>query len=151
MCCYLPVSVAVALQLKGWKNIHLIQIGSSCKRSVDDAEESNAEESWKTLLRAAEIRNHQEILELSKSLSEGEVPFIHYHRKCRSIFTMKKLLDKLSQQSSNSQTQQEKVARRVSIQGSYIRAHLYFLWKAKIFQGYKESWAFSTMPRYACR
>ena len=76
--------------LSAEKNIHLIQIGSSSKRSVDDAEELNAavkrfckkkciihctddssdlvnpkdEESWKTLLRAAEIRNHQEILEL---------------------------------------------------------------------------------------
>ena len=140
MCCYLPVSVAVALQLKGWKNIHLIQIGSSCKRSVDDAEESNAEESWKTLLRAAEIRNHQEILELSKSLSEGEVPFIYYHRKCRSIFTMKKLLDKLSQQSSNSQTQPEKVARRASIRGSSNISTTYericiFCEKPKYFKG----------------
>ena len=125
------------------KNVHLIQIGSSSKRSVDDDEESSAvkrfskkkciihctndssnlvnpkdEESWKTLLRAAQIQNHQEIVELSKSLSEGEVPLIYYHRKCRSIFTMKKLLDKLSQQSSNSQTQPEQVARRVSIRGS---------------------------------
>ena len=99
------------------KNIHLIQIGSSSKRSVDDAEESNAvkrfckkkwiihctddssdlvnpkdAESWKT-----QIRNYQEIVELSKSLSKGEVPLIYYHRKCRSIFTMKNLLDKLSQ------------------------------------------------------
>ena len=72
------------------KNIHLIQIGSSSKRSVDDAEELNAVkrfckkkciihctddssdlvnpkdgESWKTLLQAAQIRNHQEIVELS--------------------------------------------------------------------------------------
>ena len=129
--------------LSAEKNIHLIQIGSSSKRSVDDAAESNEvkrfckkkciiyctddssdlvnpkdEESWKTLLRAAEIRNHQEIVELSKSLSDGEVPLIDYHRKCRRIFTMKKLLDKLSQQSSNSQTQPEQVSRRVSIRGS---------------------------------
>ncbi|CAH3143072.1 unnamed protein product [Porites evermanni] len=152
--------------LSAEKNIHLIQIGSSSKRSVDDAEESNAavkrfckkkciihctddssdlvnpkdEESWKTLLRAAEIRNHQEILELSKSLSEGEVPFIYYHRKCRSIFTMKKLLDKLSQQSSNSQTQPEKVARRVSIRGSSNISTTYericiFCEKPKYFKG----------------
>ena len=69
------------------------------------------------MLRAAQIRNHQEIVELSKSLSEGEVPLIYYHRKCRSIFTMKNLLDKLPQQSSNIQTQPEQVARRVSIRG----------------------------------
>ena len=53
------------------------------------------DDSWKTLLRAGEIRKHEEILEISKSLSEGEVPRIYYHRKCRSIFTMKKLLDKI--------------------------------------------------------
>ena len=53
------------------------------------------DDSWKTLLRAGEIRTHDEILEISKSLSEGEVPRIYYHRKCRSIFTMKKLLDKI--------------------------------------------------------
>ena len=84
------------------------------------------------MLRAAEIRNHQEILELSKSLSEGEVPLIYYHRKCRSIFTMKKLLDKLSQQSSDSQTQKEQVTRRVSIRGSsnistHTRAFVFFV------------------------
>ena len=69
------------------------------------------------MLRAAQIRNHQEIVELSKSLSEGEVPLIYYHRKCRSLFGMEKLLDKLSQQSFDSQTQPEQVARRVSIRG----------------------------------
>ena len=87
--------------------------GSSYKRSVDDAEESNAvkrfckkkwiihctddssdlvnpkdEESWKTSLRAAQIRNHQEIVQLSKSLRDGEVSLIYYHRKCRNIFTI---------------------------------------------------------------
>ena len=96
-------------------------MGPHLRRSVDDAEESNAvkrfckkkwiiqstddssdlvnpndEESWKTLLRVAQIRNHQEIVQLSKSLRDGEVSLIYYHRKCRSIFTMKNVLDKLS-------------------------------------------------------
>ena len=50
------------------------------------------------------------------------------------IFTMKKLLDKLSQQSSNSQTQPGQVARRVSIRGSgssnipqHISAFVFFV------------------------
>ena len=102
------------------KNSHLTTIGVSSKRSNDDDEESNVkqfckeknciihcnndstnlvspkdDDSWKTLLRAGEIRKHEEILEISKSLGEGEVPRIYYHRKCRSIFTMKKLLDKI--------------------------------------------------------
>ena len=46
-------------------------------------------ESWITLLRAAEIRNYDPILGMSKGLPEGEIPAVRYHRKCRSIFTMK--------------------------------------------------------------
>ena len=84
------------------KNSHLIKIGVSSKRSNGDAEESNVkrfckeknciihytddrtylvsskdDDSWKTLLRAAENRKHQEILKISKSLSEGEAPRIY--------------------------------------------------------------------------
>ena len=135
---------------------------SSQRRSVDDAEESNAvkrfckkkwiihctddssglvnpkdEESWKTLLHAAQIRNHQEIVELSKSLRDGEVSLIYYHRKCRSIFTMKNVLDKLSQQSSNSQAHQEQVARRVPIRGS-----------SNISKTYKRICIFCEKPKY---
>ena len=92
------------------------------------------------MLRAAQIRNHQEIVQLSKSLRDGEVSLIYYHRKCRSIFTMKNVLDKLSQQSSNSQTHQEQVARRVSIRGSSNISTTYericiFCEKPKYFKG----------------
>ncbi|KAK9539538.1 hypothetical protein VZT92_004638 [Zoarces viviparus] len=52
-------------------------------------------DSWKTLLRAAEIRKHAPILNMAKDLPEGEIPPVQYHRKCRSIFTMKKLLDSI--------------------------------------------------------
>ena len=89
-----------------------------CTDDSTDLASLKGDDSSKTLLRAAEIRKHQEILEISKSLSEGEVPHIYYHRKCRSILTMKKLLDKLSEQPSNSQTHQEQVVRRLSIRGS---------------------------------
>lgn len=51
--------------------------------------------SWKTLLRAAEIRKHISILDLAKNLTEGEIPTVQYHRKCRIMFTMKKSLDLL--------------------------------------------------------
>ena len=51
--------------------------------------------SWNTLLRAAEIRQHDPVLEAAKGLEEGEIPHIHYHRKCRSLFTMKKALDSI--------------------------------------------------------
>ena len=36
-------------------------------------------ESWKTLLNAATIRNHEPILEVAKTL-EGELPKVTYHR-----------------------------------------------------------------------
>ncbi|CAH3160564.1 unnamed protein product, partial [Porites evermanni] len=54
-------------------------------------------ESWKTLLNTAVIRNHEGILSIAKALKEGEIPRISYHRKCRSIFTLKRDLKKLSQ------------------------------------------------------
>ena len=50
-------------------------------------------DSWKTLVRAAEIRNHADLMGLARTTPEGEVPRVWYHRKCRSIFTLKKLLD----------------------------------------------------------
>ena len=50
-------------------------------------------QSWKSLLNAAEIRQYKPILDLVETLKEKEIPDIRYHRKCRSIFTMKKDLD----------------------------------------------------------
>jgi hypothetical protein len=32
-------------------------------------------------------------LELAEDTPEGEIPALNYHRKCRSIFTMKKAID----------------------------------------------------------
>ena len=47
-------------------------------------------DSWKTLLRAAEIRHHQPIFDIEDT-PEGEILALNYHRKCCSIFTMKAL------------------------------------------------------------
>lgn len=49
--------------------------------------------SWKTLLRAAEIRQHAPILQLAKGLPDDAIPAVAYHRKCRCIFTMKRDLE----------------------------------------------------------
>lgn len=46
-------------------------------------------DSWVTLLEAAEVRNHTPILEIAKNAKENEVPLVFYHRKCRSMFSMK--------------------------------------------------------------
>ena len=48
-------------------------------------------------LNAATIRNHEQILHIAKPQEEGELPKATYHRQCRSIFTLERNLDKLSQ------------------------------------------------------
>ena len=50
-------------------------------------------QSWKTLVRAAEIRQYAPILDLAKTMVGEELPTITYQRKCRSNFTMKRDLD----------------------------------------------------------
>eukprot|EP00745_Piridium_sociabile_P027749 TRINITY_DN44663_c0_g1_i3.p1 TRINITY_DN44663_c0_g1~~TRINITY_DN44663_c0_g1_i3.p1 ORF type:complete len:1606 (-),score=395.32 TRINITY_DN44663_c0_g1_i3:590-5317(-) len=76
-------------------------------------------DSWKTVLNAAEIRKHGPILEIAKGLHEDEIPQIQYHRKCRSIFTMKKLLQKLqaSKEKDVEATDNEEATKRPSRQG----------------------------------
>ncbi|KAG0712349.1 hypothetical protein GWK47_018680 [Chionoecetes opilio] len=49
-------------------------------------------DSWNTLLRAAEIRQHDPVLEAAKGLEEGGIPHIHYHqghyhKSCYKLFT----------------------------------------------------------------
>ena len=83
-----------------------------CTDNRTDLDTLKDEESWKTLLKAAEIRQHQALLELAKSLSEGEIPTVYYHRKCRSVFTMKKLLDKISHKTASDHDNQELTAAR---------------------------------------
>ena len=48
-------------------------------------------------LNAATIRNHEQIIDIAKPQEEGELPKATYHRQCRSIFTLERNLDKLSQ------------------------------------------------------
>lgn len=63
-----------------------------CSDDTDNLITPKSVDSWNTLLRAAQIRQHDPILELAKDTPEGEIPALNYHRKCRSIFTMKKAL-----------------------------------------------------------
>ena len=53
--------------------------------------------SWLTLFEAAKIRSFQPILNLAKTVNEGEIPSIAYHRDCRSRLTFKRDLDSLEQ------------------------------------------------------
>lgn len=61
-----------------------------------------AYESWQTLLEAAKIRCHAPIIDVAKQLGTNEFPKIYYHRKCRSIFTMKRDLETLKRKANES-------------------------------------------------
>ena len=52
------------------------------------------QESWKTLLNAAKIRKFKTVIELGKNLGESDIPAVKYHRKCRSLFTLKRDMQK---------------------------------------------------------
>ena len=61
--------------------------------------------SWQTVLHAADIQNHASVQNLAFGLAEGEIPCLHYHRKCCSLFTKKRDLNTiLSRQQTASQT-----------------------------------------------
>ena len=92
-------------------------------------------QSWKSLLNAAEIRQYKPILDLVETLKEKEIPDIRYHRKCRSIFTMKKDLDRICKAEGTtcnpeSLTSQERRSSRVPPTRSttylLINVHVFF-------------------------
>ena len=58
-------------------------------------------ESWQMLHEAAKIRIYTPIMELDKQLGDKEIPRIHYHRKCRSVFTMKRDLETMMKRKAN--------------------------------------------------
>ena len=66
-----------------------------CTDASDDLVSIPPMESWKTLLNAATIRHHQAVLDIASNLPDGVVSNIKYHRKCRSTFTMKKLVESI--------------------------------------------------------
>lgn len=53
-------------------------------------------DSRKVLLKEAEIREFKPILDVAKMLSEDTLPTMSYHKKCCSLFTMQKDLDKIT-------------------------------------------------------
>ena len=71
---------------------------------IDHLVSPQSYDSWLTLLEAAKVRDHSPILEIAKQLKENEVPKIFYHRKCRSVFTMKRDLETLKRKADESTT-----------------------------------------------
>ena len=87
------MSINMETQQKQAKKLCIIH------QAVSDREEHlispQSHESWLTLLEAAKVRNHIPILEIAKTLKHKEIPFVFYHRKCRSLFTLKRDLETL--------------------------------------------------------
>ena len=81
------------------------------------------DESWSTLVRAAAVRKHKPLLDIAEILNEGEIPNIYYHRKCRSVFTMKKLSETISKQ-QGTDNQQPMTAKRTSPTTSTTYEHV---------------------------
>ena len=67
-----------------------------CSDATGELSSLQDPKSWKSLLNAAEIRDYKPVL----ALKGNDMPQIAYHRKCRSIFTMKKDLERIKQVSS---------------------------------------------------
>ena len=66
-----------------------------CTNSTDALVTLESMESWKKMLNAVCIRNYQRHLEPSQEDHGSKVPFRQLHRTCRSVFTMKRDLEKL--------------------------------------------------------
>jgi len=58
--------------------------------------------SWLALLEAAKARNHQPVLDVAITVEENHIPNIADHRKCRSLFTMKRDLESIKQKREES-------------------------------------------------
>ena len=73
-----------------------------CANASDALVDIQYMESWKTLLNAATIHHHQGVLDVASNLSDGVILNIKCHRKCRSKFTMKKLLESIKKKKVSS-------------------------------------------------
>ncbi len=81
--------------------------------------------SWKTLLKAAEVRCHQPLLDIAKSLKEDEVPKVFYHRQCRSVFTLKRDLTKILKTKEESSQCDEPPSKCQSTRGETSDSRVY--------------------------
>ena len=82
-------------------------------------------DSWQNLLKAAELRKYGPITDAAKELGGNEFPKIYYHRRCRSIFTMKRDLEIILKRNTNEAIGNEDVCsskrlcRRLSVSRVY--------------------------------
>ena len=59
-----------------------------------------------------EKRKHQKPLEAASKLEESEVPKLSYHKTCRSMFTLKRDLEKLQTDADRDSSSPEEKIRR---------------------------------------
>jgi len=69
---------------------HFIIHCAACDKEEEHLVSPKDISSWLALLEAAKVRNHQAVLDVAKTVQENHIPNIAYHRKCRSLFTMKR-------------------------------------------------------------
>ena len=100
--------------------------------------------SWLALLEAAKVRNHQPVLDVAKTVDENHIPNILYHRKCRSLFTMKRDLETLKRKraetdgkDSNETTPTKRQCRRPSTEGRVYEPVCIFCNKVKFLKNPK--------------
>ena len=75
--------------------------GHICTKKAESNDRLVTYESWQMLHEAAKIRIYTPIMELDKQLGDKEIPRIHYHRKCRRVFTMKRDLETMMKRKAN--------------------------------------------------
>ena len=101
---------------------------SVCKEDDEHLISPQNYDSWISLLEAAKIRNNATILDIAANLEGNEIPKITYHRKCRSLFTMKRDLETIKRKSNAVSFQEEnessissstKKVRRSSLDSSF--------------------------------
>ena len=97
--------------------------------------------SWLALLEAAKVQSHQAVLDVAKTVNENQIPSIAYHRKCRSLFTMKRDLESIKRKREESVDEEsnptKRQCRRPSSGGRVYDPHGFFCSKVKFMKSPK--------------
>ena len=90
----------------------------------------NSLDSWKTLQKAGQIRDHEGIL--SVQVADDQIPNgVFYHRKCRSTFTHKHDLDRITKSKNDEKEKEEEVETSHLERRSSIRQGRMLVWLNK--------------------
>ena len=90
----------------------------------------NSLDSWKTLQKAGEIRNHEVMR--SVQVADDQIPNrLFYHGKCRSTFTHKHDLDRIKKSKNDEKEKEVEVETSHRERGSSIRQGRLLVWLNK--------------------